>query len=180
VAGVLQALPVGQLERIVETLWRAWEEERQIFLVGNGGSAMTASHWACDLGKGTAVPGVKRFKVIALTDNVALITAYANDRSYEDIFVEPLINLFQPGDVVVGFSGSGNSENVLRALRYARENGGVTIGFTGYEGGKMKDVAEECLIVDSHDMQHIEDAHLVLTHVLMQVFCRRMKEVASA
>jgi D-sedoheptulose 7-phosphate isomerase len=175
-AEVIRSLPVAQIERIVETLWQACQEGRQIFVCGNGGSAMAASHLACDLGKGTATPGRPRFKVIALTDNVALITAYANDLSYEDIFVEQLINLYQPGDVVLGISGSGNSENVLRALRYAREQGGVTIGFTGFAGGKMKDLAEECLIVPKHDMQMVEDAHVVLMHVLMQVFCRKMKQ----
>ncbi|HIE53167.1 MAG TPA: SIS domain-containing protein [Armatimonadetes bacterium] len=175
-AEAIRALPVEQIERIIDLLWQARQEGRQIFVFGNGGSAMTASHLACDLGKGTARPGHRRFKVLSLADNVALMTAYANDLAYEDIFVEQLINLFQPGDVVIGISGSGNSENVLQAVRYAREHGGVTIGFTGFQGGKLKDLAEECLIVPSNDMQNIEDAHLVLTHILMQVFHRRVEE----
>jgi len=116
-AEVIRNLPVAQIERIAALLWQACQEGRQIFVVGNGGSALTASHLACDLGKWTATPGRRRFKVLALTDNIGLITAYANDLSYEDIFVEQLINFFQPGDVVLGISGSGNSENVLRALR---------------------------------------------------------------
>lgn len=175
-AEVIRNLPVAQIERIASLLWQACQEGRQIFVVGNGGSALTASHLACDLGKGTATPGRRRFKVLALTDNLGLITAYANDLSYEDIFVEQLINFFQPGDVVLGISGSGNSENVLRALRYAREHGGITIGFTGFSGGKMKDIAEECLIVPKHDMQMVEDAHCVLMHLLMQVFRRKMQQ----
>jgi len=175
-AEVIRNLPVAQIERIAALLWQACQEGRQIFVVGNGGSALTASHLACDLGKGTATPGRRRFKVLALTDNIGLITAYANDLSYEDIFVEQLINFFQPGDVVLGISGSGNSENVLRALRYARERGGITIGFTGFSGGKMKDIAEECLIVPKHDMQMVEDAHYVLMHLLMQLFRRKMQQ----
>lgn len=179
-AEVIRNLPVDQIQHIAAILWQACQEGRQIFVVGNGGSALTASHLACDLGKGTATPGRRRFKVMALTDNIGLITAYANDVGYEDIFVEQLINFFQRGDVVLGISGSGNSENVLRALRYARERGGITIGFTGFSGGKMKDVAEECLIVPKHDMQMVEDAHYVLMHLLMQFFCRKMKQETEA
>ena len=170
---VIGGLPTDKIEGIVNKLERAREEGKQIFICGNGGSAMAASHLACDLGKGTAKPDKPRFKVISLADNMATITAYANDLSYQDIFVEQLINLFQPGDVVLGISGSGNSENVLRALRYAREHGGVTIGFTGFDGGKMKDIAEECLIVDKHDMQMVEDSHLILIHILTQGFMER-------
>ena len=178
-AGVIRSLPVDQIERIAEILWQACREGRRLFVCGNGGSALTASHLACDLGKGTVTAGQPRFKVMALTDNLGLITAYANDLAYEDIFVEPLINFFQPGDVVLGISGSGNSENVLRALRYAREHGGVPLGWTGFSGGGMKDLAEECLIVPKHDMQIVEDAHYVLMHVLMQVFCRKMQQTAA-
>lgn len=175
---VLEALPVEVIGEVAEALWRARSEGKTIFLCGNGGSASTASHIACDLGKGTARPGRPRFRILALTDNIPTMTAYANDVSYADIFVEQLKNLFQPGDVVIGISGSGNSENVLRAVRYARERGGLAIGFTGGQGGRLKGEVDLCLIVPSEDLQQIEDVHLMVGHILMQEFCRRMAREA--
>jgi D-sedoheptulose 7-phosphate isomerase len=140
-------------------------DNKKIFFCGNGGSASTASHFTSDLAKGTIVEGVPRFKALSLADNVPQMLAWGNDACYEDIFVEQLKNLFEPGDVVLGISGSGNSENVLRAIQYARENDGVTIGITGFDGGKIKDMVDLCLIVPVHNMQKTEDVHMLIDHL---------------
>jgi D-sedoheptulose 7-phosphate isomerase len=150
----------------VSLLYRAWEQRKQVFLLGNGGSASTASHMANDLSKATIVPGAPRMKVIALTDNVSLITAWANDTSYDAVFKEQLENLLEAGDTVLGISGSGNSPNVLRAMEFARKQGAFTIGWTGLSGGQLKDVAELCVHVPTEDMGMIESVHLVLDHLV--------------
>jgi len=171
---ILDRLPLDSLERICDVLYEAYERDRMIFIFGNGGSAALASHIACDLGKGTHFPrpgtldmdGVKRLKVIALTDNVPMITAWANDSAYEDVFAEQIENFVQPDDVAFGISGSGNSPNVLKALRLAREKGAITVGLTGFQGGKMKELLDYGIAVPSECMQQIEDSHLVLAHMI--------------
>jgi len=140
-------------------------DNRKIFFCGNGGSASTASHFTSDLAKGTIVEGTPRFKALSLADNVPQMLAWGNDACYEDIFVEQLKNLFEPGDVVVGISGSGNSENVLRAIRYANDNDGTTVGITGFDGGKIKDIVDLCLIAPVHNMQKTEDIHMLVDHL---------------
>ncbi len=155
--------------QIITTFQTARREGKKIFSMGNGGSASTASHMACDLGKATIKPNKKRFKVIALTDNIPTMLAWANDQSYEDVFVEQLRNLLEQGDVVLGISGSGNSMNVVKALQYARENGATTIAWTGMGGGKLKNIAEINLIVPSDNMQIIEDVHMVLSHMISSI-----------
>ncbi len=163
---VLQRLPLGDIDGVVATVRRAWAEGRTVFLIGNGGSAATASHLACDLGKGLAAPGRPRMRAIALTDNVPLMTAYANDVSYERIFAEQLASLVQAGDVVLAISGSGNSPNVLAAVELANERGATTVGLTGFQGGKLSGLAHQCVVVPSENMQQIEDAHMVIAHAL--------------
>lgn len=163
---VLDSLSRDDIRRIAEALLDAYERDAQIFVVGNGGSASTASHWACDLGKGTVVEGKRRLRLISLTDNVAVMTAWSNDVSYADVFAEQLKNLVNPKDVVVGISASGNSENVLRAIRYAREVGATTIGLSGFGGGKLAGLVDISLVVDSYDYGQVEDAHLIVDHVL--------------
>ena len=143
----------------------AREDNRKIFFCGNGGSASTASHFTSDLAKGTIVEGVPRFKVLSLADNIPQMLAWGNDSCYEDIFVEQLKNLMEPGDVVVGISGSGNSGNVLRAISYANENDGTTVGITGFDGGKITDMVDLCLIVPVHNMQKTEDIHMLVDHL---------------
>ena len=120
--GVLERLTLDDVRCSIDVIMEAYHAEKQIFVIGNGGSASTASHLACDLGKGTSVPGKPRFRVISLTDNVATMSAWSNDVSYEDVFVEQLKNLVNPEDVVIGISASGNSENVIRAMRHANED----------------------------------------------------------
>jgi D-sedoheptulose 7-phosphate isomerase len=161
---VLGRLDTAAIAQIIEVLHEARLNGRTIFLMGNGGSAATASHWANDLSKGASRPGAPRLRVIALTDNVPLITAWANDTEYANIFVEQLANFVRPGDVVIGISGSGNSENVIRAIEYGREQGAFTIGLTGFDGGRLKDAAELCLVAPSGVMEQVEDAHMVVTH----------------
>jgi D-sedoheptulose 7-phosphate isomerase len=174
-------LPFANMERVAELLYRAYETGRRVFLFGNGGSAALASHFACDLAKGTAVPDrlTKRFQALSLTDNLALITAWANDTSYEQVFAEQLRNFAQPGDVAFGISGSGRSTNVLLALHQAREAGAVTVGLSGYEGGKMPDVCDICIVIPSNNMQIIEDLHLAVTHALFTVVRDRIHKGAG-
>jgi len=163
------------LEAIAAELRRAWREDRRIFVLGNGGSASTASHMATDLGKGTAHPGTKRFKVLSVTDNMAMVTAYANDLSYDDVFVEQLKNHLEAGDVVIGITGSGNSPNVLKAIAWAREQGAVTVGFIGFGGGKLAAMVDHQVTFSSRNYGVVEDLHLSLNHILSQFFCRELK-----
>lgn len=166
--GTFDKLPYSEIEKIKDILLQAYRENRKIFIMGNGGSAATASHFACDLAKGTAGKdnSGKRFRVIALTNNVPLLTAWANDTAYENIFLEQLKNLLDTGDVVIAISASGNSMNVVKAVKYANANGAITIGLTGFKGGKLKSIVKECLIVPAHSMKQIEDVHLILEHLL--------------
>ncbi len=152
-------------DKLATIFIEARADNRKIFFCGNGGSASTASHFTSDLAKGTIVEGVPRFKVLSLADNIPQMLAWGNDSCYEDIFVEQLKNLMEPGDVVVGISGSGNSENVLRAISYASENDGATVGITGFDGGKIKDMVDLCLIVPVHNMQKTEDIHMLVDHL---------------
>ncbi len=163
---VLARLKVADVRRSIDVIMEAYTAEKQIFVIGNGGSASTASHVACDLGKGTSLPGRPRFRVISLTDNVATMTAWSNDVSYEDVFVEQLKNLVNPGDVVIGISASGNSENVLRAMRHAREIDCRTIGWSGFGGGALAALCEVNVVVDSDRYGPVEDVHLILNHIL--------------
>lgn len=157
---------VDKVDRIASILITARSNNKTVFIMGNGGSATTASHFVADLSKLTIAGGVKRFRVIGLVDNIATILAWANDTSYERIFVEQLKNLMNSGDVVIGFSGSGNSMNVIKAIEYANEKGGVTVGLCGFYGGKLSKCAKECFVVPCVNMQRIEDVHLIIVHLL--------------
>jgi len=156
-------------ERLIETLFEAFEEERTIFLVGNGGSASAASHFGQDLAKGTlsSLQAKRRFRVIPLTDNVGFITALANDEGYQSIFEQQLRNLARRGDVLVAISGSGNSPNILRAVEYARSIGMKSIGITGFDGGKLRALADESVHVPIEDMGMTEALHGVIFHLVM-------------
>lgn len=172
---VVTILPHDLIDQIAEILCRANDLGRMVYLFGNGGSASLASHFACDLGKGTAYcnPG-KRFRVLALTDNIPIITAWANDSGYENIFAEQLRNFVQAQDIALAISGSGNSKNVLNALHVAREAGATTIGVTGFEGGEMKALCDICVVVPSDNMQIIEDLHLSMAHSIFRIVSSRM------
>ena len=173
---VLQRLDHAVIDHMVEVIWRGYEAGRTLFLFGNGGSAALASHFACDIGKGTIAGRERRLKTIALTDNVALITAWANDKSYDDIFSEQLDGLAEKGDIAMAISGSGNSSNVIRGLEMSRKMGLQTLVLTGFAGGKAKPLADLCLVVPSNSMQHIEDAHLCATHAIFLAIRERMKQ----
>ncbi len=156
---VVTELPYGKIEQVADELHRAYQQQRRVFLFGNGGSAALASHFACDLGKGTTLPGNihKRFRALALTDNIPLI-------------------ILQPGDIAFGISGSGCSPNVLLALQVARESNAFNIGLTGFNGGKMPGLCDLCIIIPSHNMQIIEDFQLSITHALFTLVRHRIYE----
>lgn len=172
----LNALPLDKIEEVAGLLKEAYVKGRNIFVMGNGGSAAMASHFACDFTKGSSVKGKKKFKAIALTDNVPLMTAWANDVSYDDIFSGQLGSLAQKDDLVVVFTGSGNSRNILKAVEFANSIGAKTIAFTGFDGGKVKDMAKTCLIVPSSNMERVEDGHLILEHILHLYFLEEIQK----
>ncbi len=152
----------------------AYLNGHRMFIMGNGGSAATASHFALDLAKNTIKPGAPRLKAISLTDHVPLITAWSNDTAYEHVFAEQLANMIEPGDVAIGISTSGNSPNVINALRLAKQVGADTVGLLGAEGGKIKDIVDAYVLVPGQNIEQEEDAHMILAHVIT----RHMREVA--
>lgn len=170
-------------EEVVDVVVEAYKKDKQIFILGNGGSAAIASHMACDLGKGvlTNVYDVeeKRFRVISLTDNMPLFSALANDLGYEYVFEQQLRNLLQSGDVVIGISGSGNSKNVLNALKYARAMKATTVGFIGFDGGKMKTLCDYYLHFEENNYQRCEDAHLIFQHLVTSWVAEKKKQFDS-
>lgn len=165
-AALTRRLPSDTLGSIIAAIDAARAADRLIYVMGNGGSAATASHFANDLGKGEGPMLATPCRVVCLGDNVPVLTAWANDFGYEDVFANQLRSLCRPGDVVIAFSGSGNSPNVVNGIEVARERGAVTIGFTGFDGGRLRGLVDHCFLVPSHDMQHVEDMHLVAAHVV--------------
>lgn len=169
----LDAISKNDLNTLMNLLVDAKDKGKTIFIMGNGGSAATASHYVCDFNKGISLGKEKRFKFFCLNDNIPTMMAYANDLSYADIFVEPLKNFMQTDDIVIGISGSGNSENVVRAIQYANGNGGITVGLTGYSGGKIKQLSKYNVHIPINDMQITEDLHMVLDHCMMKILCNK-------
>jgi D-sedoheptulose 7-phosphate isomerase len=170
----IDQISVDDLDTLMNLLVEARNAGKQILIMGNGGSAATASHFVCDFNKGVSYGKSKRFKFICLNDNVPTLMAYGNDTSYNDIFVEPLKNYFNSGDLVIGISGSGNSKNVLAAIEYANANGGITVGLTGYNGGKLKMIAKHNVHIAIDDMQITEDLHMVLDHCMMKILSEKL------
>ncbi len=166
---ILDSLSVDEIDEVMNVLENARLAGRRIFICGNGGSASTAAHIECDFNKGISYDQEIKYDIECLSDNVPMMMAIANDIGYNDIFVVPLRNKLKTGDVVIGISGSGNSENVLRAFRYANELGADTIAFTGYGGGKLKAMAKYNIHVAVDNMQIVEDIHLVLNHMMMYI-----------
>ena len=162
----LDLLPMTEIDRVIAILHEARLSQRQIFIMGNGGSASTASHFVCDLGKNTRKPGWPNFKVIGLADNMSIFSAYANDEGYASVFANQLDSLVQPGDVVIGISTSGNSPNVVNAIELANRRGATTIGFTGFNGGRLASLLNIEIRVASNSIEQIEDIHLVLEHLI--------------
>jgi len=170
-----------KIQKITEILYEAYKSDKQIFIMGNGGSASTASHFACDLGKGTLKNIYdnieKRFRVVSSTDNIATIMAFGNDLSFKDVFVQQLRNLVNKEDVVIGISASGNSSNVIKAIQYAKKCEAKTIGFLGFKsGGKLQGLVDyEITVQDSH-YGRVEDTHLILEHLITNYLAELKKE----
>ena len=170
---LLKTIDTIDLERVnqaIGVLQNAREENRRIFVCGNGGSASTASHFVCDMVKGASFGRDKRFRIMALTDSLPTLTAYSNDVSYECVFVEQLKNFAEPGDVLIAISGSGNSPNVLRAVEYANAHGCSTIAFSGRDGGKLGPLAQINIQASNQHMGRIEDAHMMVAHMISYYF----------
>jgi D-sedoheptulose 7-phosphate isomerase len=163
---MIEAISLPQLEAVLRLLEEAYCHGRRIFIMGNGGSAATASHFALDLAKNTIMPGAPRLKAISLTDHVPLITAWSNDTAYEHVFAEQLATMIEPGDVVIGISTSGNSLNVINALHLTKQLGGVTIGLLGAQGGKIKDMVDAYVLAPGQNIEQEEDAHMILAHII--------------
>lgn len=164
---VLDMLPMDRLSDVIALLQHARLHDHQVFVMGNGGSASTASHMVCDLAKNTRRAGWQHFRVIGLTDNMAIFSAYANDEGYESVFAAQLANLVRPDDVVIGISASGNSKNVINAIDLANAAGAVTVGMTGYDGGKLGPKVKYHLNVPSNCIEQVEDVHLSMEHMIV-------------
>jgi len=164
----IDEIDLDDVKRVIEILYDSYSSGQKIFLMGNGGSASTASHFACDLAKGTIVDGKKRLKVFTLNDNSAMVSALANDYGYEEIFIEQLRNLLNPDDVVIAITASGNSPNILKAVEYAKIHQAVTIGFIGFGGGRLSEMVDEQITVSSCNYGNVEDIHLILAHTISQ------------
>ena len=178
---ILEALD-GQeksIEKIVNILFATWQLGAPVFIMGNGGSHATASHFVADFNKGLSYGKRRRFRFMCLGDNTATLTAYANDVGYEDVFVEQLRNFLEPGDLVIGISGSGNSRNVVKAVEYANSSGAVTLGLTGYDGGALRRTAHHGVHIPIADMQVTEDLHMVLDHMAYSILGRILPEDES-
>jgi D-sedoheptulose 7-phosphate isomerase len=182
---VLGNLPLQQISQAADILFECYQADRTVFTFGNGGSGALASHLVADLGKGTHFPGpkqlatVRRLKAIAVTDSMPMVTAWANDTQYEDVFMRQIENFLQPGDVALAISGSGNSPNVLKALEFARNAGATTIGLGGFGGGKMKALLDCPIIVPSDNMQRVEDAHVIISHMIFLDLKDRITALAT-
>lgn len=163
---VVRSISRAEVRTVVDRLFEGWSKGHTTYIIGNGGSASTASHMMNDLNKMTSFEGVRRFRAIALTDNMPYITAIGNDIGYADVFVEQLMNLLRPDDVLVAISGSGNSENVIRAAIYARELGASVIGLCGNPGSRLCANADLVVTVNANSICQQEDAHLILNHAI--------------
>jgi D-sedoheptulose 7-phosphate isomerase len=163
---LLAQLDVPAVGRVVDALRNAREKGKFIFIVGNGGSASTSSHFACDLSKAATSECGNRLKALALTDNIALLTAWGNDSCYDDVFAEQLVNVLEPGDVLIAISASGRSPNILKAVRLATSLGATTIGLSGFDGGELALLVDLGVVIPSNDYGHVEDLHLMLEHMI--------------
>jgi D-sedoheptulose 7-phosphate isomerase len=166
----IDGLPRERLNQLGEILFRAYRNDKQVLVIGNGGSSSTASHMAADLAKNTIGPNMRRFRIMSLNDNAAIVTALANDLGYENVFSEQLTSLVGAGDVLIAVSASGNSPNILKAMRYARSRSAEVVGLFGFDGGQAVALADLAIIVPSNDYGVVEDLHLVINHILVDFF----------
>jgi len=179
--GAIGDISVEDIDSVVELLYDAWQKGSQVFICGNGGSASTATHFVCDLSKSTIVEGKKRFITYGLNDNIPLVSALTNDDGFDNIYYEQLRDRFRKGDVLIAISvhgGAGKdkaglwSQNLLKAMKYAQDMGGKTIGFSGFDGGPMKEIADACIVVPANSTPHVESLHLAMEHLI----CSCLKE----
>jgi D-sedoheptulose 7-phosphate isomerase len=179
---ITRRISIEDINSVIELLYEAWKKRRQVFLAGNGGSAPTATHFACDLAKFTSIEGKKRFRAISLVDNWPLVSALTNDLGWENVYIEQLKNLMQEGDVFVVISvhgGSGTdaaglwSQNLVKAAKFMKENGGKVIGLAGFDGGALKQIADACIVVPVDSTPQVEGFHSVLSHLI----CAKLREL---
>lgn len=173
---VIASLNFADMDHAVQLILHAWQQGKQIITLGNGGSALTALHYINDWNKSIFLSHKLPFRGRTLVDNLGLIMAYANDISFADVFVEQLKNILQPGDLVIAISGSGDSENVIRAVQYANTHNAVTLGLCGFQGGRLKNLAQHVIWSPIDDMQLSEDIHAIFGHIVMQSLCAYQQE----
>ena len=182
---IAENISIADIDSTVDILFNAWGNGNQVFMCGNGGSASTATHFACDLAKTTIVPGKPRFKVECLNDNIPLMLALINDDGFENLFSEQLKAKFREGDVLICISvhgGAGKdkaglwSQNLLKAVKYAQENGGKAIGLSGFDGGPMKEIADACIVVPINSTPQVESFHLALEHLICSCLRQKIEE----
>ncbi len=182
---VIETISLDEINRVIELLFDAWRKRNRVFICGNGGSASTATHFSCDLLKTTIVESKKRCRVHCLNDNIPLMTALINDEGFDNLFIEQLKDLFQEGDVLICISVHGGvgkdkaelwSQNLVKAMRYAKEMKGKTIGFSGFDGGVMKERADACIVVPINSTPHVESFHLALEHLICGCLRQKIEE----
>jgi len=185
VIDIAKKLDRKDIDKAIELLYYAWKNDNQVFIIGNGGSASTSTHFACDLNKWVSDNAEKKFRAFALVDNIPLVSALTNDNGWGDVYYEQLRNFFRAGDVVVAISvngGSGSdkagpwSQNLLKAVKYAKDNGGKIIGLAGFDGGVLRNISDVCIVVPAESTPHVEGMHLVLTHLM----CEQLREMVTA
>ncbi|APW63759.1 D-sedoheptulose-7-phosphate isomerase [Paludisphaera borealis] len=169
----LDSVPLDAVERLIETVRQAWNEDRQIFVIGNGGNAASGSHFATDLGKGASDVAGRRFRIITLADNVAWLTAIGNDYSYDDVFVRPLENYARPGDLLIASSVSGNSPNLVKAVEWARAKDLRTVALVGAKRGRLAELAEQTIVVDDTHYGRVEDVQMTIYHLICYAFMEK-------
>ena len=186
---IIDRLSREDMEAAIALLFETWKNGKKVFLCGNGGSAGTATHFACDLAKCTIVEGKRRFRALCLNDNIPLNSALINDNGFENLYSEQLLSLFEKGDLVIVLSvhgGSGSdkaglwSQNLIKAMKYAKDKGGKTIGLAGFDGGLMKEIADACIVTPVNSTPHTESLHLALEHLICQCLKQRITEYGES
>ncbi len=173
---LINNIKAEEIQKIIDVLEQAHSHKRKIFIIGNGGSAATANHFACDFGKNAIRDDENRFKLISLSDSSSAITAYGNDNGYENVFSEQLKNLMEKEDILFAISASGNSPNIIKAVEYAKKKEGIVIGLSGFNGGKLNELADVNINVASENYEPIEDIHLIITHIIVSWFKKNCNE----
>jgi len=185
VTQIVEKLDRRSIDNVIGILYEAWKNDNQVFTIGNGGSASTATHLACDLDKWVSDEAERKFRAFSLVDNIPLVSALTNDNGWGDVYYEQLRNFFRMGDVLVAISvhgGSGSdkagpwSQNLLKAVKYAKDNGGKVVGLSGFDGGVLKAASDACIVVPANSTPHVEGMHLVLTHLI----CEQLKDLISS